>query len=72
VLSPIEVMEYCKTKRTPAQQKKLREMISAGPMMKGREMNIKKGGSDVVDDWTIAVILIIFIATGVGDRIYDG
>jgi len=47
-------------------------MISAGPMMKGREMNIQKGGSDVVDDWTIAVILIIFIATGVGDRIYDG
>lgn len=37
-LSHIKAMEDCKTKLTPEQRKKLREMIEAGPMMEGMEM----------------------------------
>jgi Spy/CpxP family protein refolding chaperone len=38
-LSHIKAMEECKTKLTPEQRKKLREMIEAGPMME--EMGMK-------------------------------
>ena len=34
----IKAMEDCKTKLTPEQRKKLREMIEAGPMMEGMGM----------------------------------
>lgn len=37
-LSHIKAMEDCKTKLTPEQRKKLREMIEAGPMMEGMGM----------------------------------
>ena len=37
-LSHIKAMEDCKTKLTPEQLKKLREMIEAGPMMEGMGM----------------------------------
>ena len=37
-LSHIKAMEDCKTKLTPEQRKKLREMIEAGPMMEGMRM----------------------------------
>jgi Spy/CpxP family protein refolding chaperone len=37
-LSHIKAMEDCKTKLTPEQRKKLREMIEAGPMMGGMGM----------------------------------
>ncbi|MGE5300209.1 MAG: Spy/CpxP family protein refolding chaperone [Acidobacteriota bacterium] len=40
-LSHIKAMEECKSKLTPEQRKKLREMIEAGPMMGG--MGIKHG-----------------------------
>jgi len=32
------IMEDCKTKLTPEQRKKLKEMMEAGPMMEGRGM----------------------------------
>jgi Spy/CpxP family protein refolding chaperone len=38
-LSHIKAMEECKTKLTPEQRKKLREMIESGPMME--EMGMK-------------------------------
>lgn len=37
-LSHIRAMEDCKTKLTPEQRKKLRELIEAGPMMGGMGM----------------------------------
>ena len=37
-LSHIKAMEDCKTKLTPEQRKKLKEMIEAGPMMEGMGM----------------------------------
>lgn len=37
-LSHIKAMEECKTKMTPEQRKKFREMIEAGPMMEGMGM----------------------------------
>jgi len=38
-LSHIKAMEDCKTKLTPEQRRKFKEMIEAGPMMEG--MGIK-------------------------------
>jgi Spy/CpxP family protein refolding chaperone len=37
-LSHIKAMEDCKTKLTPEQRKKFREMIETGPMMEGMRM----------------------------------
>jgi Spy/CpxP family protein refolding chaperone len=37
-LSHIKALEDCKTKLTPEQRKKLKEMIEAGPMMEGMGM----------------------------------
>jgi hypothetical protein len=53
-LSHIKAMEECKTKLTPEQRKKLREMIETEPMMEGmgmkhdqkRGMKGKKAGTN--------------------------
>jgi Spy/CpxP family protein refolding chaperone len=44
-LSHIKAMEECKTKLTPEQRKKLREMMEAGPMMEkmGMKHDQKRG-----------------------------
>jgi Spy/CpxP family protein refolding chaperone len=42
-LSHIKAMEECKSKLTPEQRKKLREMIEAEPMMEGMGMDQERG-----------------------------
>ena len=42
-LSHIKAMEECKSRLTPEQRKKLREMIEAGPMMEGKGMMHDQG-----------------------------
>ena len=47
-LSHIKAMEDIKTKLTPEQRKKFRQMLDAGPMMEGKEMmHDRKGGMKV-------------------------